>query len=222
VAKAIATIGGVALAPGISRNRRLYTSDHIVRAVSRAQERIKAGNEPMVMLSYHAADDQTREIAARLTGMSLDESGNARFTAAIVDTPAGRDIAALADTTDGEAPHLKGVSIRGHWLGTVRKVKGPDGEPVETADGLELDGLDTTRKPGVTGAQIDTFAWSDNAGRTETTERVPITESVQEALVTITEDVSPAFALSEADQRVLRDLIGAPHVFENGLCRTCG
>jgi len=222
VAKTIATIGGIALAAGVSKNRRLYTPDHIARAVSRAQERIRSGDEPMVMLTHHAADDDSRAIAARLTGMSLDENGNARYTAAIVDTPAGRDIASLVDTSDGEAPHLRGVSIRGHWLGTVRKVKGPDGDPVETAGDLELDGLDFTRKPGVTGADVDTFAWADRAGRTETTERVSITESVQEALVTITEDASPALMLSETDQEVLRDLTGAPHVFEDGLCRTCG
>lgn len=192
MAKTIATIGGIALAPGVSRNRRWYTREHIAAAVAKAQERIKAGDEPMVMLSSHGADDQSREIAASLRSVSLDEDGNARYTAAIADTPAGRDIASLVDTSDGEAPHLKGVSIRGYWEGTVRKVRGPDGELAEQGQGLVLDGLDFTRKPGVTAAQVDTFAWTGATGATETTERVLITESVQEARVTITEETAPA------------------------------
>ena len=91
MAKAIATIGGVALAPGVSANRRWYKPEHVRNAVARAQERIKSGDRPMVMLTHHAAGDDSRAIAARLTGMSLDEDGNARYTAAIADTPAGRD-----------------------------------------------------------------------------------------------------------------------------------
>ena len=225
MAKVIATIGGVALRPGVSANRRWYKPEHVRNAVARAQERIKSGAEPMVMLTHHAAGDDSRAIAARLTGISLDEDGNARYTAAVADTPAGRDVAALADTSDGNPPHLKGVSIRGYWLGTVSKVKGPDGEPVETASGgIELDGLDFTRSPGVAGAQVDTFAWADRSGRTETTERVLICESVQEARVTITEETAPGTlpALTEAEQDALRGILGERgHVFENGLCVTC-
>ncbi len=223
MAKVIATIGGVALAPGVSANRRWYKPEHVRNAVARAQERIKAGAAPMVMLTHHAAGDDSRAIAARLTGMSLDEDGNARYTAAITDTPAGRDLASLADTSDGQPPHLKGVSIRGYWLGTVSKVKGPDGQPVETAsNGVEIDGLDFTRSPGVAAAQVDTFAWSDRSGRTETTERILITESVQEARVTITEETAPAAlpALGEADWAVLPFGL-VPHVLENGICTTC-
>ena len=224
MAKTIATIGGVALAPGVSANRRWYKPEHVRNAVARAQERIKAGAEPMVMLTHHAAEDDSRAIAARLTGMSLDEDGNARYTAAIADTPAGRDLAALTDTSDGQPAHLKGVSIRGYWLGTVTKVKGPDGEPVETSSGgIELDGLDFTKSPGVTGAQVDTFAWADRTGRSETTERVAIYESVQEARVTISEETAPASgALTEADQQALRGILGERgHVFEDGFCVTC-
>lgn len=235
MAKVIATIGGVALKPGVSKNRRLYSPQIVARAVEKAQDRIRAGDEPMVMLTHHAAGDASREITARLTGMSLDEDGNARYTAAIADTAAGRDIAALIDRSDGQAPHLKGVSIRGYWTGTVRKVRGPDGKPVETADGMDLDGLDFTRTPGVTGAEVDTFAWADREGRetrSSTTERVAIYESVQEARVTITEETAPAAeagtaAVAEAiaastQLAALRDTFGlVEHVLQDGFCVTC-
>jgi hypothetical protein len=221
VAKIIATIGGIALAPGVSKNRRLYTAEHVADAVARAQKRIESGDRPMVMLTHHGAGDDSRQIAASLTSVSLDEAGRARYRAAIADTDAGRDIAALVDTSDGKPPHLDGVSIRGYWLGTVRKVKGPDGQPVETADGLDWEGLDFTRSPGVDAASVDTFAWASRSGRTETTERVPITESVQEARVTITEEAAPgaAPALTEADRDALP--FAAAHVLENGICATC-
>jgi hypothetical protein len=218
MAKVIATIGGVALAPGISKNRRWYRSEVIAKAYARAQERIGAG-EPLTMLSHHEAGDDSTRIAASLTGVSLDEEGRLRWSAGIADTDTGRTIASLTDTSDGRPPHLENVSIRGHWIGTVRKVRGPDGQPVETADDLALDGLDFTKSPGVAGAAIDTFTWSDRAGRTETTERVYITESVQEARVTITEETGPAAApvISEA----VLEAFGGGHVLDNGLCVTC-
>jgi hypothetical protein len=224
VAKVIATAGGIALKPGISKNRRLYTAPQIARAVARAQERVKAGDRPMNQLTFHGAGDNSREIAASLTGWSLDDDGNARWSSAFTDTSAGHDIASLVDTSDGQDPHLKNVSIRGYWLGTVRKVKGPDGQPVETADDIELEGLDFTKDPGVDGAEVDTFAWAGESGRSETTERVYITESVQEARVTITEETGVTYegdraptVLSEA----VREALAGGHVLENGLCVTC-
>ena len=220
MAKAIATISGIGLVPGVSKNRRWYTPEMVERATSRLDQRIKAGDSPPVMLSFHGAGDASREITATLTGARLDE-GKLRFDAAITDTEAGRDIASLADTSDGKPPHLKNVSIRGYWLGTVRKVKGPDGQPVETADDMDVNGIDWTKDPGVTGAEIDTFAWADRSGRTETTERILITESVQEARVTITEETAPAAppALTEADRAALP--FAVQHVLENGVCVTC-
>jgi hypothetical protein len=221
VAKAIATISGIGLVPGVSKNRRLYTPEMVERATNRLAERIKTGNAPANMLSHHAAGDDSREITATLTGARLDE-GRLRFDGAITATKAGEDIANLADISDGKPAHLKNVSIRGYWLGTVRKVKGPDGQPVETADDMEIDGIDWTKSPGVTGAEIDTFAWADRSGRTETTERIFITESVQEARVTISEETAPAapLVLTEAERTML-PFAGAPHVLENGACSTC-
>src|SRR5580704_15875642 len=191
MAKTIATIGGYALAPGVSRNRRWYTAEHIRGAVQAAQDRLAGGAEPMVMLTHHGADDDSLRVAAALREVTLTDDGRVRWQADIPDTETGRDIAKLADTSDGKPAFLEGVSIRGRWLGKVRQVKAPDGDLAEQGDGLAIDGLDFTHKPGVTGARVDTFAWV-KGGATETSESVLITESVQEARVTaITEDTTP-------------------------------
>jgi len=213
VAKTIATIGGVALKPGVSRNRRLYTAPMIADAVHAAQKAIEAGD--LTQLTHHDAADDSTHIVGRLTSMTLDEHGNARWQADIADTPHGRTIAALADTSDGQAPFLKGVSIRGYWKGTVRKVKGPDGQPVETADGLTLAGLDWTKSPGVPGAEVDTFAWATRSGRTETTERILITESAEATAVTFTDTVP------ELTQESDGGASWPVHEFDNGICLTC-
>jgi hypothetical protein len=183
----IGTISGTALIPGISRNRRLYTVENIAKAVQRARERIDEGSMPLAMLTHHAADDDSTQIAGRLTSVTLAEDGSAKYTADLVNTEAGQTIAALVDDTDGP-PFLRGVSIRGAWVGKVRRESGPDGAPIETADDLELDGLDFTRKPGVPGAQVDTFTPAVSSAPAESASdgRVLITESVQEALVTAT------------------------------------
>lgn len=229
MAGVIATVSGVALRPGVSLNRRWYTAEMIATAVKDAQERIGSGagiditdrQYPLSQLTHHAAEDDSTQIVGRLTSMSVAEDGAARFTADLADTDAGRTIAALLDTTDGQQPFLKGVSIRGFFKGTVREVKGPDGKQAVTADGLELAGLDYTKSPGVPGAGVDTFAWVKRPGQTETTERVAITESVQEAQVTvITEETTEA---APADVRALLEGILHPpsHVLEDGLCVTC-
>lgn len=185
--RTIATISGTALMPGISRNRRLYTAEVIAKAARRAQARIDEGSMPLTMLTHHAADDDSTQIAGRLTSVTLAEDGSAKYTADLVNTGAGQTIAALVDNGDGP-PFLRGVSIRGAWVGNVRREPGPDGTPVETADDLELDGLDFTRKPGVLGAGVDTFTPAASSAPAEAAPdgRVLIHESVQEALVTAT------------------------------------
>lgn len=213
MAKTIATITGTALKPGVSRNGRWYKPEHVTGAVQSAQERIAAGEKPMVMLTFHGAEDDSREIAATLTGMTLAEDGSAEFSAGLTDTPAGWDIARLTDTSDGQPAHLRTVSIRGAWTGRVRKERGPGGQVVEVGEGLQLDGVDFTKSPGVDGAQIKTFAWAKD-GTTETTERVLITESVQEAHVTISEETAPAApAVPDGVRELLRTVFGE-HVAE--------
>src|SRR5690349_14442209 len=113
MAKTIATIGGYALAPGVSRNRRWYTEQHITGAVAAAQERLAKGEEPMVMLTHHGADDDSTLIAGALREVSLTDDGRVRWSADIPDTDAGRAIATLTDTSDGRPAFLEGVSIRG-------------------------------------------------------------------------------------------------------------
>ena len=158
MATPIATVGGIALAPGASRNRRLYSRKAIASAVARAQDRLESGglvitaeNDPVTghvitQLTHHLADDDSTKIAGRVTSLALDETGRARFRADIAPTDAGKTIAGLLDTSDGQAPFLRGVSIRGQWVGKTRIEKGPDGNPVETADDLEILGLDYTHR----------------------------------------------------------------------------
>lgn len=186
MAARIGTITGIALIPGVSRNGRLYTAENIGLAVKRAQARIDEDGAPLSMLTHHAADDDSSQIVGRLTGITQLEDGSAAYTADLADTDEARNIASLVDTRKGPA-FLKGVSIRGAWLGKVRRESGPDGTPVETAPDLEIDGLDFTRKPGVLGARVDTYTPTGTAPAESASDgRVLITESVQEALVTAT------------------------------------
>lgn len=195
----LGTISGIAIVPGVSRNGRLYTAEAIGRAVARAQDRLEAGEQPLTMLSHHAADDDSTQIVGRITAIEQDDTGAARYTAAIADTESGRTIAALVDSTDGP-PFLRGVSIRGAWAGKVRREVGPDGGPVETSDDLELDGLDFTRKPGVLGARVDTYTPAGTRPEESAPDgRVLITESVQEALVhTVSETAAQPVAVESA------------------------
>ncbi|HET9893697.1 MAG TPA: DUF6582 domain-containing protein [Streptosporangiaceae bacterium] len=255
MATPIATVGGVALAPGISLNRRLYTKPLIAAMVQRAQARIDAGNllitngfegqerafHVMSQLTHHDANDDSTRIVGRVTVLELDENGNARFTAELAPTDAGRTIASLIDTSDGKAPFLRGVSIRAGWVGGTRIERGPDGGQVETGDRLDLYGLDYTATPGVLKAGVDTFQWTDGGKKTETSERVLVTESVQEALVeTITEpavegssqkscaDLGHACChASETTAAAFRSLLLAEtepggHRFANGVCGCAG
>lgn len=187
MAARIGTITGIALVPGVSRNGRLYTAEAIGRAAARAQQRIDEDGEPLTMLTHHAADDDSTKIVGRLTSVTQLEDGSAAYTADLADTDEARDLAKLVDPNEGPA-YLRGVSIRGAWVGKVRRQPGPSGAQVETADDLELDGLDFTRKPGVVGARVDSFTPEAASAPAETASegRVLITESVQEALVTTT------------------------------------
>jgi hypothetical protein len=219
VSKVLATISGTALAPGVSKNGRLYSREAIAKAVARAQDQLAEG-KTLSVLTHHEAGDDSEKIIGRITGMSVAEDGSARFTADLADTPHARTIASLVDNSSGR-PFLSGMSIRGAWVGKVQRVKGPDNQPVETAADLEFYGIDPTHKPGVEAAGVDAFAWA-KGGATETTERVLITESVQEARVTaITEETTPAAPAAETVPAEVREalsvlLAGAPEIEEAG------
>jgi hypothetical protein len=257
VARRIATIGGIALVPGVSKNRRLYTREAIARMVARAQDRIEGSGlfitddqhpikvpqdtDPITQLTHHAAEDATENIVGRLTSMRLAADGSAEYTADIADTPKGRVVASLLDTTDGRPPYLKGVSIRGEWAGKVRRERTPEGD-VETASDIILHGIDYTKTPGVPGAQVKAFAWAnDGASETaETDQRVLITESAPEALVSFTEETpdvpatesAPVLAegmtaVAETTLGGVREALRGPlgfergHVLRDGECATC-
>lgn len=179
MAKAIATITGTALAPGVSRNRRLYTKENIGKMVARASERIAAGKRPIAMYTSHDSTD-VADVGGVLTSIWQEADGRARYTAEVPDTSAGRTVAALADTSSGTT-FLRNVSILGNWVGGERVAKGPGGESVTTGQDFELSRLDFVTSPGVDGADID-FLEAVAAG--EAALDYAIAESAPEALVT--------------------------------------
>jgi hypothetical protein len=125
----------------------------------------------------HHDTSSAADLAGRVSRVWQDEDGSARFTADIADTPAGRAIAALADGSDGRKPFLRGVSIRGNWVGGTRRERAPDGTQVETGSDLEIGRLDWTGEPGVEAAGVDEFqpvtAESRRAGSYMICESVP-------------------------------------------------
>jgi hypothetical protein len=141
-------IRGTALAVGVSKNNRYYSREVIARAVRRAQDRIRAGT--LNMLTDHASDGDSTRIVGRVTAMTLGGDGSAQFEAELADTSAGRDIASLVN---GPRPFLRGVSIRGAWAAPVRKVS-VGSLTAETADDLELFGIDFTDRPGIPSAML--------------------------------------------------------------------
>jgi hypothetical protein len=205
VAKPIARVWGTALVPGVSRNGRLYTAEHVRRMVAAAQPTLAAGDltltkrdgdapppDPIGTRSHHAADDDSLRLLGRVTALTLNERDEALFELDLANTSAGRDLLELIDTEDGPA-FLSGVSIRGYWGSEPREIE-HEGQRVTTGDDLILQGLDFTQSPGVPGAgvsrveRLSTTAPRESAvasGRA-------IRESVQEAHVTtaVTETAS--------------------------------
>jgi len=192
-----APITGVFLAPGVSKNGRLYDKSAIGKAVTRMQERIADPTAlPITMRTHHAAGDDTTKIAAVVTGVQQLPNGTATWEAAPVGTQAGKDIAAASRPgTDGKRA-LAAVSIRGWWLGPVTNVE-HNGQTLETAEDMEIDGIDFTASPGVDAARIATFE-SRLAAEAAPAGRTPITESV-EALVA--DEITDQATTTEADTK---------------------
>jgi hypothetical protein len=168
------SLRGTMLTPGVSANGRLYTPDLIRKAHQRLSERLTSGR-PVTMLTHHAAGDDSRLIVGRVTGVTLN-GPNLEYTARLADTTEASTIAGLLSPDDDG--FLGNVSIRGWWLGETRQVDG-----CETADDLEIDGLDFTKSPGVTGATVRIAA---DSATTETAGRVLITETVDAVVFTET------------------------------------
>ncbi|GGX40632.1 hypothetical protein GCM10010341_73220 [Streptomyces noursei] len=189
------------LTPGVSRNKRLYSSELIARAAKRMQERISDPDGlPIVMRTHHDAGDDSRKIVGRLTQVKLSEDGAASYSADLYDTAPGRDIAALIT---GKSPALKSVSIHGYWLGPVKRVA-HEGESVTTADDLEIDALDFTATPGVLGANVAAASYLPDApaAAESTAGRTPISESVEVTVEAITEE-APVAEYSAKQKRAM-------------------
>lgn len=182
----IGTIGGCFLAPGISKNNRLYTREHVARVVAKMQERLSDPNgRPIQMLTHHGGGDDSQAIAANVTGVRLDEAGRGWWDGDIINTAAGRDMAAATEPDENGKRALDGVSIRGWWEGPVRTVEHA-GQTVTTADDLTVDGIDFTKSPGVEAARIMSTSLAESAGEG----RVLVTEEAPAAEVTIEEAAS--------------------------------
>lgn len=201
MAQPIAKITGVALRPGVSLNRRLYSREQIARAVERAQARIAAGGPPLTMMSHHAAEDDSTRIVGRITNLSLGSDGEALYEAMLADTPHARTLLELIDDP-GDGAYLQGVSIRGYWTGEMRRVE-HDGQVAETGDELELDGLDFTKTPGVLGARVDTVSRvGRGSGPRESGDRIPIHETAEARVQDqITETVPDPATAQESSAR---------------------
>jgi outer membrane protein OmpA-like peptidoglycan-associated protein len=150
----VATLKGVLLRPGLSKNRRLYTTENIASAVEGMNKAIASPDGLLLnMATGHKAafNDDALDTVGRITSVHQLSDGSATFEADVPNTSKGRDIAAL---TTGPKPFIKSVSIRGRWLGDVTPTVGDDGEEAVTAPGLEIFGVDFTGRPGVGGAEI--------------------------------------------------------------------
>lgn len=204
----IATVSGVFLRPGMSKNRRLYTTPMIIGAVKQMQADLGEGGginltdrRALDMGTHHdIGTDGVRtdilRIVGKVTSATVDEqTGVARFTADIPDTAAGRDIAALVTP---EKPYVKGVSFLGNWTGPERIVRGPDGQPAETAEGFVVKRIDYTNESGILGAEIDSadLELTEGAGLGKV-----ISESAEEVFLlsdTIPESTAAATAATGA------------------------
>jgi len=186
-----ATIRGIFLKPGVSKNRRLYTKNNIAKAVERMSQQLASGEGmPLNMATSHAAafkDDATSTVG-RITKVSLMPDGSAAFEADIANTTYGRDIANLA-----AGKFIKGISIRGEWMGEPRTTLHSDGEEATTADDLAIHGIDFTNSPGVEGAEVQYAQLAESANS-----RLSVFESVDEAEVV--ETFSALEQLAEAKE----------------------
>jgi hypothetical protein len=186
--KPLATVTGTMLAPGVSRNNRLYTKETIGRAVARMKTRLSDPDGlPIVMRTHHEAGDDSRLIVGRITSVDQDESGKANYAAELYNNSAGKDIAALVTP---EQPALRSVSIHGYWLGNVEKFR-QGGAMVETGDDLEIDAVDFTASPGVTGATVAAASYT-SPPRESADGRTAISESVDATLTPTIVETEPA------------------------------
>jgi len=211
-----ATIRGVFLKPGLSKNRRLYTRANIAKAVERMKSALDSGEGmPLNMATSHAAafkDDATSTVG-RITDVKLLPDGSAQFEAEIANTAHGRDVANLA-----AGKFIKGVSIRGEWRGEPYSITHTDGNEATTADDLAIHGIDFTNSPGVDGAEIQYAALSESHNRLsifESIETVEIVSRSEELVASEAADV-----IRDAVEEAVEDAVNK--IFEKDTSKPYG
>jgi hypothetical protein len=173
---------GVAIGPCTSRNGRIYTRENLANAVNRMQGRLASGT-PISMAASHgdAWDDRSDRVFARLTKVWQNEStGDIEYDAAFAPTQLGQEMRALY-----KEGFIKSQSIRGEWLGDVRVVQDASGDVLgETADDMDIVGLDATLNPGVVVAGMRTVETASSArGARQFVESAPVqTAAIDEAI----------------------------------------
>jgi len=206
------SITGTMLAPGVSRNKRLYTREQIAKTAARMQARIAdTDGLPISMRTHHDAGDDSLRIVGRVTSVQVDPAtGEAAYRAVLnTATQAGHDLWSLVK--DRKNPLLDSTSIFGWWLGDVRHVD-HEGEQVEVGEDLEVDAIDFTGSPGVLAARIRTVSSNEQRGQESAVQgRHIVTETI--TAHAITEDTPPPGLDGDSREHVLDD--------DGALCVTC-
>lgn len=156
MANRIASISGVFLAPGVSRNNRYYSPEVVSAAVENMQRRLDNG-DVISMATSHAAGrtDDALATAGAVRKVWVDESGFGRFTADVPPTTTGRDAVELL-----RGKYAGGVSIDADWFNVRRQLI--DGKVAEAGDNLMVKRIDLTGRAGILGAQIDTVSITES------------------------------------------------------------
>ena len=211
-----ATIRGIFLKPGLSKNRRLYTRGNIAKAVERMRQQITSGDGmPLNMATSHAAafqDDATSTVG-RITDVKLLADGSAQFEAEIANTAHGRDVANLA-----AGKFIKGVSIRGEWRGEPQSITHTDGQEATTADDLAIHGIDFTNSPGVEGAEIQYASLSESHNKLAIFESVETVEVVSRNEELVAHEA--ADAIRDAVEEAVEDAVNK--IFEKDASKPYG
>jgi hypothetical protein len=197
----MAKVSGIAIRPGVSANKRRYTSQAIAKATARLQKRLADESAwPVNMFTSHerAGVDDAQAVAGQVRKVWLTEDGALAYEGQTTDTAAGKEVAQLATPDADGNQFLRHVSIRAFMLGPVTK----DEQGNECADDLEIVGLDFTGRPGVTGTSV-TAESAARASHTESVRRTYITESAEEATYMTTK------TLTAEDLKALRGEIRA-------------
>lgn len=208
-----ATVRGIFIRPGMSKNRRLYTRENIGKAIERMKQHLSSGEGlPLTMATSHAAAFQDDALATvgRIVSVSQLPDGSGMFEAEIANTTQGRDIAALA-----VGKFIKGVSIRGEWMGNLDTVTADDGGEATTAGDLRINGIDFTHSPGVDGAEIKYAALAESYTKSpynivESIEQVEVIDRNEDLIAAEAEDIIRA-AVEDAVSSIMEKDTSKPY-----------